>query len=110
VYRTTLRVDAADVSELLESMPLLKTKLSEKYRCLGTSTSFICSAEDAVLVKILPSMSREVDVVRGGTPTPSFRPYFLVVLESMDLGKLVNVWDTVTNLLKNLGLRYVLVE
>ena len=110
MFRVVIRVDASDVSELLESTPLLKSRLSEKYRCLGTSTSFICIADDNTLVKVIPTLAKGVSAVKEEPLIPSPRPYFLVIIETTSLSRLATVWDTITNTLKNLSLRYTLME
>ena len=111
MYKVVIRVNASDINELLANIPTLRAKLSEKYKCSGTTTSFICISGNDMLIKIIPTLLKS-DKSMGGSESlvPALRPYFVIIIESQILSKLLEAWNLITETLKNLGLRYVLIE
>ncbi len=111
MYRVAIRVDASDISDLLSSIPVLRAKLGEKYECSGTTTSFICISGNDMLIKMVPTLLRGAKGIRSEESLmPSPRPYLLISIESHTPSKLLEAWNLITEVLKNVGLRYVLVE
>ena len=111
MYKVVIRVDASDISDLLSNIPVLRAKLGEKYECSGTTTSFICISGNDMLIKIVPALARSAKGIRSEEslmPTP--RPYFLIFVESHIPSKLLEAWNLITEVLKSIGLRYVLIE
>ena len=111
MYRAVIRVDAGDISDLLSNIPALRAKLSEKYECSGTTTSFICVSGNDMLIKVIPTLVRSTKGIRSEESLmPSPRPYFLISIESHFPNKLLEAWNLITEVLRNTGLRYVLIE
>jgi len=111
MYRIVIRVDASDISELINNIPTLRGELGRRYECSGTTTSFICVSDNDMLIKVIPTLMKAARGLKSEESlVPSPRPYLIISIEGSALNKLLEAWNLITEVLKSVGLRYVLAE